>query len=68
MAVAAACARRWRRRSRAGEQAMLFLNRRGYAPLTLCEACGHKIDLPQLFGLAGGAPLPKAAGLPSLRL
>jgi primosomal protein N' (replication factor Y) (superfamily II helicase) len=30
----------------AGEQAMLSLNRRGYAPLTLCEACGHKFTCP----------------------
>jgi len=26
----------------AGEQSLLFLNRRGYAPLTLCKACGHR--------------------------
>ena len=30
-----------------GEQAMLYLNRRGYAPLTLCRACGHRLDCPQ---------------------
>ncbi|MEX5729673.1 primosomal protein N' (replication factor Y) [Rhodovulum iodosum] len=27
----------------AGEQALLFLNRRGYAPVTVCRACGHQI-------------------------
>ncbi len=30
----------------AGEQALLFLNRRGYAPLTLCRACGHRFACP----------------------
>ncbi len=26
-----------------GEQSLLFLNRRGYAPLTMCGACGHQL-------------------------
>ena len=30
----------------AGEQALLFLNRRGYAPLTTCRACGHLFECP----------------------
>ena len=29
-----------------GEQSLLFLNRRGFAPLTLCRTCGHRIDCP----------------------
>ena len=28
------------------EQSLLFLNRRGYAPLTLCRRCGHKMTAP----------------------
>ncbi len=30
----------------AGEQTLLFLNRRGYAPLTLCHTCGHRMQCP----------------------
>jgi primosomal protein N' (replication factor Y) len=29
-----------------GEQSLLFLNRRGYAPLTICRACGHHFGCP----------------------
>lgn len=28
-------------------QILLFLNRRGYAPLTLCRACGHRFECPR---------------------
>ena len=29
-----------------GEQVLLFLNRRGYAPLTLCRKCGFRFECP----------------------
>ena len=29
-----------------GEQVLFFLNRRGYAPLTLCRTCGHRWQCP----------------------
>ncbi|RFB78283.1 primosomal protein N' [Methylovirgula sp. 4M-Z18] len=29
-----------------GAQSLLFLNRRGYAPLTLCRHCGHRFQCP----------------------
>jgi len=28
------------------EQTLLFLNRRGYAPLVICRACGHRMTAP----------------------
>jgi len=30
-----------------GKQSLLFLNRRGYAPLMLCRTCGHRITCPE---------------------
>jgi primosomal protein N' (replication factor Y) len=29
-----------------GEQVLLFLNRRGYAPITVCRKCGFKFECP----------------------
>lgn len=34
-----------------GEQALLFLNRRGYAPLTLCRSCNHRLECPNCTAL-----------------
>jgi len=34
------------RRLAQGEQSLLFLNRRGYAPLTLCRHCGYRFQCP----------------------
>ncbi|WP_455373725.1 primosomal protein N' [Limibacillus halophilus] len=34
-----------------GEQALLFLNRRGFAPLTLCVECNHRLECPNCTAL-----------------
>ena len=36
-------ARQVQARIETGEQSLLFLNRRGYAPITICRACGHQV-------------------------
>lgn len=49
-----------------GNQAMLFLNRRGYAPLVLCRACGHRFQCPTCSSwmvLHGQNPSLKGKGI-----
>ncbi|MEM9639006.1 MAG: primosomal protein N', partial [Pseudomonadota bacterium] len=41
--ISAQLQREVERRLEQGEQSLLFINRRGYAPITLCRACGHQI-------------------------
>ena len=41
--LVAAMVETWER----GEQSLLFLNRRGYAPLVLCRACGERMTAPE---------------------
>jgi primosomal protein N' (replication factor Y) len=40
--LVAALAQTWAK----GEQSLLFLNRRGYAPLVICRACGERMTAP----------------------
>ena len=51
----------------AGQQSILFLNRRGYQTLVLCEACGARGPLPRLLGLAHPPRPARPAALPLLR-
>ena len=41
--ISGALAREVAQRFGTGQQSLLFLNRRGYAPVTLCRACGHQV-------------------------
>ena len=51
----------------AGEQTLLFLNRRGYAPAHPVPRLRPRHRMPAMLGLAGRAPLSPHADLPSLR-
>ena len=70
-ATTTACSRRsWPRRSPrrvdAGDKAILFLNRRGYASLLVCGHCGHTWECPHCdvtLALFGG----RTPALPHLR-
>ena len=45
--ISGTLARAMKERLEIGEQVLLFLNRRGYAPVTICRACGNQIDCDQ---------------------
>src|SRR4026207_592866 len=49
-----------------GEQALLFLNRRGYAPVTVCRNCGFKFECPNCSAwLVGPRVRPRLQSPPS---
>ena len=52
---------------RAGAQGMLFLNRRGYAPLTLCRTCGHRMQCPNCTAWLVEHRTRRRAPVPPLR-
>ena len=62
---------RWSRRSAArlarGEQSLVFINRRGYAPVLACEACGWAAGCERCTRAHGAALGGPAAALPPLR-
>ncbi len=51
-----------------GQQTLLFLNRRGYAPMTLCRCLRPSHRMPAMHRVAGRASFPQSAQLPPLRV
>ena len=56
-----------RQRIERGEQSLLFINRRGYAPVTLCRACGEQIACDHCDARMVGAPVSETSDVPPMR-
>ena len=50
-----------------GTQSLLFLNRRGFAPLTLCRACGEQVGCDSCDARMVEHKFQRPADLPSMR-
>ena len=64
----ARCSRRSRARSRRGEQTILFLNRRGFAPVLWCRGCGDDVRCAHCDVALTFHRRSRRAALPLLRL
>ena len=65
--LAPAAGRRLHETLENGAQALLFLNRRGYAPLTLCRTCGHRCQCANCSAWLVEHRFRGSTGLSSLR-
>ena len=65
--ISPTCNRRSRRGCARASSRCCSSNRRGYAPVTLCRACGRRWGCDHCDARNGGTPVPETAGVPPVR-